>query len=191
MGKKRQKNDRLCLVLNKNGLAIDVAHVTKVVSKVLSKRAEILDPVTWDRYTMEKWIERGASPDSCILAGSHSFESPQVAVCTHYDGTYPVVINCNKANVLKRDGYRCSYCGKKNSLTVDHVVPQCEGGRDVWRNLVASCQSCNNRKDRMSVREFCAQMGCEIPEPWNPNANPWLFKAGYMKVPESWKQFIK
>jgi len=187
MGKK--KNGRLCLVLNKNGLAIDVGSVSHVIRKVQGKRAVILDPVTFERYTIEQWVARGASSDTCIHA-ERSFDAPEVVVCTFYDDTHPVVINCNKANVLKRDGYRCSYCGKKTNLTVDHVVPQCEGGRLVWNNLVASCQSCNNMKDRMSVEEFCAQMGCEIPHAWNPNAAPWLFKAGYMEVPKSWKQFI-
>lgn len=189
MGKNR-KNGKYCLVLNKNGLAIDVSPVSHVIKKVQGERAAILDPVTWTRYTIEEWVARGASLDTCINAGSHSFDPPEIAICNFYDGTHPVLINLNKSNVLKRDGYRCVYCGARAS-TVDHIVPQCEKGPDSWKNMVACCGSCNNRKDRMPVKEFCEQMGCDVPDPWNPNAAPWLFKAGQMHIPDCWKQFIR
>jgi hypothetical protein len=48
--------------------------------------------------------------------------------------------------VLKRDGFRCRYCGASpvgDPLHVDHVVPQSRGGSDDIENLVASCQQCN------------------------------------------------
>jgi len=42
----------------------------------------------------------------------------------------------------------CVYCGKTyelSKLTIDHVHPRSMGGGDL-RNLVAACQSCNQRK---------------------------------------------
>jgi len=189
MGK---KIDNWCLVLNKNGLAVNLSKVSKVIKKVQGGRASILDFSTWTKYTMDEWVDRGATSNGCIEAGSRRFDIPEIVICNYYKGTYPVIINCSKPNICKRDGYKCCYCGVKRDLTVDHIVPQCEGGRLTWKNSVCSCQSCNNRKDRMSVDEFCRQIGCEVPKPWNPNAAPWLFKIGYQNdLPECWKPFIR
>jgi 5-methylcytosine-specific restriction endonuclease McrA len=47
--------------------------------------------------------------------------------------------------VLKRDGYRCRYCGAP-ATTVDHVVPRSRGGSDDPTNLVAACARCNRAK---------------------------------------------
>jgi 5-methylcytosine-specific restriction endonuclease McrA len=48
--------------------------------------------------------------------------------------------------VFKRDRHACQYCGKRGELTIDHVHPRSRGGEDTWENLVAACQTCNNRK---------------------------------------------
>jgi 5-methylcytosine-specific restriction endonuclease McrA len=56
-------------------------------------------------------------------------------------------------NLFIRDEYTCQYCNRtkqqlKHSefLTRDHVVPRHAGGKDVWENVVASCNTCNNKK---------------------------------------------
>ena len=56
-------------------------------------------------------------------------------------------------NLFIRDQYTCQYCGRtkqqiKHSefLTRDHVIPRHMGGKDVWENVVTSCNSCNNKK---------------------------------------------
>ncbi|MGX4533183.1 HNH endonuclease [Clostridioides difficile] len=49
--------------------------------------------------------------------------------------------------VLRRDGYQCRYCHRKdNELTVDHVTPTSLGGADTPENLVACCMDCNAGK---------------------------------------------
>ncbi len=56
-------------------------------------------------------------------------------------------VELTRRNILKRDGYRCQYCGiAKTPLTVDHVVPKNRGGIDSWENLVCACVRCNNKK---------------------------------------------
>ncbi|HOQ54045.1 MAG TPA: HNH endonuclease [Micropruina sp.] len=52
---------------------------------------------------------------------------------------------CTLPNVLRRDGFRCAYCGRR-AATRDHVVPRSQGGPSTWLNLVAACASCNGRK---------------------------------------------
>lgn len=51
--------------------------------------------------------------------------------------------------ILKRDGFKCRYCGAtpdQRVLHVDHVVPVVEGGDNSPMNLVTACQPCNGGK---------------------------------------------
>ncbi|MGI9001730.1 MAG: HNH endonuclease [Pseudonocardia sp.] len=50
-----------------------------------------------------------------------------------------------RAGVLRRDGRRCAYCGKR-AETIDHVVPRSRGGTHTWDNCVAACRTCNSHK---------------------------------------------
>jgi len=47
-----------------------------------------------------------------------------------------------------RDGYCCRYCGQEDPpLSIDHIVPRCQGGGDELENLAVACRSCNSRKN--------------------------------------------
>jgi len=62
----------------------------------------------------------------------------------------------NRHRILSRDHYRCQYCGKRGTafdLTLDHILPRSRGGRTVAENLVAACQTCNNRKGDRTPEE--------------------------------------
>lgn len=50
------------------------------------------------------------------------------------------------SGVLRRDGYRCAYCGEHNATTMDHVLPRSQGGPTTWLNAVAACFDCNQAK---------------------------------------------
>lgn len=53
-------------------------------------------------------------------------------------------------NVFLRDRFSCQYCGARDELTFDHVIPRSKGGLTVWNNVVAACSPCNLRKgDRL------------------------------------------
>lgn len=59
--------------------------------------------------------------------------------------------------LMRREGGRCYYCfGPLNekTLTIDHVVPFCAGGRDRLDNLVACCFPCNVAKGGGTAEEF-------------------------------------
>ena len=51
--------------------------------------------------------------------------------------------------ILRRDGYRCVYCGaepRRSYLEIDHVIPRKLGGATHPSNLVTACRPCNNGK---------------------------------------------
>jgi 5-methylcytosine-specific restriction endonuclease McrA len=73
---------------------------------------------------------------------------PSVIKLGHYRRIPYKNIILSRKNILRRDGYRCQYCGTTATpLTVDHIVPRSLGGHDTWENLVAACVRCNNTKD--------------------------------------------
>jgi 5-methylcytosine-specific restriction endonuclease McrA len=49
-------------------------------------------------------------------------------------------------NVFLRDRFTCQYCGDREDLTFDHVIPRSRGGQTLWENVVAACSDCNLRK---------------------------------------------
>jgi len=96
-------------------------------------------------------------------------------------------IELSRKNILKRDGFRCQYCGHKaTNLTIDHVIPKSRGGTDNWENLVAACHKCNNRKGNRTPEEANMTL---INKPRKPHHI--LFIKQYMgKVDDNWKPFL-
>ncbi len=56
----------------------------------------------------------------------------------------------SRTRLMIRDGGLCAYCRKPGD-TVDHVIPQCEGGKTTWDNTVIACRRCNHKKGRKTV----------------------------------------
>lgn len=52
-----------------------------------------------------------------------------------------------RADILRRDGYRCNMCGTSAQhgavLHVDHIVAVSRGGKTIMNNLQTLCQACN------------------------------------------------
>jgi 5-methylcytosine-specific restriction protein A len=51
-----------------------------------------------------------------------------------------------RAEVLRRDGYRCWLCGGLGADSADHLVRVADGGGDSLANLRAAHLSCNARR---------------------------------------------
>jgi len=49
---------------------------------------------------------------------------------------------------------RCIYCGSKDRLTVDHILPKSRGGPDSPDNAVWVCQKCNRSKGSKRLYEW-------------------------------------
>lgn len=69
-------------------------------------------------------------------------------------------ISENRLKILERDKWECFYCFKKlneDNYVLEHVVSRPEG-KNTYRNLVASCRTCNNKKDKLNVDDFLRQL---------------------------------
>ncbi|MCM3500926.1 HNH endonuclease [Microbacterium sp. P26] len=60
-----------------------------------------------------------------------------------------------RADILRRDGYRCRMCGRAAdhgiTLHVDHIIPISRNGRSIPENLQTLCQDCNLGKSNRFV----------------------------------------
>lgn len=55
----------------------------------------------------------------------------------------------SRSGVLRRDDFKCGYCGKKAS-TLDHIFPKSRvpygQNADTWLNSISACSPCNSKK---------------------------------------------
>lgn len=62
--------------------------------------------------------------------------------------------------IYLRDHFVCQYCGRDlhaatpRDVTLDHLVPQCEGGRHESSNLITACLACNSRRQHKPWRRY-------------------------------------
>ena len=85
-----------------------------------------------------------------LHAASVALATPSVIRLSRYVRVpYRNRVPLTRAALMRRDNYRCAYCGRR-AETIDHVVPRSRGGQHAWENCVASCTICNHRKaDRL------------------------------------------
>lgn len=65
-----------------------------------------------------------------------------------------------------RDGLACVYCGAAvedgAQLSLDHVIPHCQGGDNKSTNLLTSCKRCNSSRGARSVEDFCVAVAAYL-----------------------------
>ena len=118
------------LVLNATERPLAVVPARRAVVLVLKEKAEIVH-----RNGAEFRSERRIVPVSAVIRLVHYVRVP-------FRATAPL----SRRAVFARDGHRCQYCAG-TAENLDHVLPRSRGGPHTWENVVASCRSCNARKE--------------------------------------------
>jgi len=97
----------------------------------------------------------------------------------------------NRANVLLRDNHECQYCRVKlerKNFTFDHIIPVSQGGKTNWKNIVACCVPCNQKKGSRTPKQAGIKLN---KEPYVPDNFEILNKNSSTRtLPEEWKDYL-
>lgn len=144
---------------------------------------DAIKAVFLDRVNIVSEYERA------VHSPSFEMKLPSVVALKSYvkPALYPAF---TRFNVFLRDCFCCQYCGEKDELTFDHLIPRSRGGLTRWDNVVAACAPCNLRKGGKLPRE--ARMW-PAQKPYRPtvhelHSNGRLFPPNYLH--ESWLDYL-
>jgi 5-methylcytosine-specific restriction endonuclease McrA len=158
------------LVLNQNYEAISVCTVRRAFLLIFLKKAELID----------------ALEDEYIRSSLNFFEVPSIIRLKNYVKVPHRKVSLSRANIFRRDGEQCVYCGTHKDLTIDHVIPRSKGGIDSWENLVTACHSCNSHKGNRTPEEAGMTM---IRKPFKPSYI-FFMREFNGKIRETWKPYL-
>lgn len=157
------------LVLNATYEPLCVVSSRRALVLVLDERAEMLHPAERLYHS-----ERMVIPEPSVVRLSRYVRVP-----------YQTRVALNRRAVFARDGHRCQYCGA-DAENIDHVMPRSRGGPHSWENVVASCRSCNSRKENRTPNEAGFVLRCH---PTQPRERMWALMAGG-SVRADWEQYL-
>ncbi|MDQ7054911.1 MAG: HNH endonuclease [candidate division KSB1 bacterium] len=159
------------LILNQNYEPIGVINAKKALILIYLGKAEL--------------IER--RPDWAIRTVKENYPYPSIVRLIAFVRLPRRGVILSRKNILKRDGFRCQYCGRRNKpLTVDHVIPKKRGGVDSWENLVCACVECNNKKGHRTPEEANMPL---LREPKRPSYLFFIYQH-IGKIDECWKPYL-
>ena len=156
------------LVLNSDYSPINVTSFKRGFNLVFKGKAEVVQ-----------------STGEPIITYLGEFLRPVIIRLLDYIHYRPKKISVSKNRIMKRDKFRCVYCGSQRHLTIDHVLPKSRGGRTSWDNVVTACHKCNNKKDNKTPEEAGLQMKVN---PKQPNHISFITKDN--KYHEKWKPYL-
>jgi 5-methylcytosine-specific restriction endonuclease McrA len=157
------------LLLNASFEPLCVVSVRRAVVLVLKDKAEIVA-----RNGAELHSERTVMAVPSVIRLVHFVRVP-------YRNRVPL----SRRAVFARDGHRCQYCSHA-AENIDHVVPRSRGGEHAWENVVASCRSCNARKEDRTL----AEAGLRLRRnPVAPHTSLWLVATAGSLDP-AWEPFL-
>lgn len=180
-----------CLVLNGSWFPIGIESAKNSICKAYAGRADIVGQVegSYQLFTFSEWIRQPIPEGAEVVHAARMILRIPDVIRKPYDRLHIQKLPLNASSLFVRDGFKCWYCGTEHDLTIDHIIPKCNGGKSSWKNLITCCKSCNSAKGHMPVEKFCESKGCAVPHPVNVGCFPWLKELG-KKYPDSWKRWL-
>lgn len=191
--------DARVLVLNRFYAAIRVVHAKRAFSLLFRDLAEVIqvDDGVYSTYDFDSWqeistLQREFEPEQqdWIKTVRAEIAVPRIIRLFRYDRLPIQHVKLNRRNLFARDKNACQYCGSlfpTSDLTLDHVHPRAQGGRDSWENLVCACVRCNARKGGRTPDQARMKL---IREPVRPRRHPMISVRLRNAKYASWKAFL-
>ncbi len=157
---------------------------------VLNASYEPLNITTWQRaavLVLKGKAEQVENNHSRMLAAGFPF--PTVVRLRYYVNVPYKEIPLTRRNILHRDNHTCQYCGSKEELTIDHVLPRSRKGNDSWENFVTACVRCNIKKGSRTPTEAGMPL---IHRPTRPHSSLYFEVSKHLKsgVNEEWRKYV-
>ena len=190
------------LKLNKNYYPIEVTTAKNAFEMLYANRAEVVVVENTNYYTydfnswaeiseLKKELKEYSDINDFIYTTYLTLQIPQVIRSLYYDKKNIFKNKLNRKNIFLRDNNTCQYCGKKFStqeLTIDHVIPKCQGGTNRWDNLVCCCVKCNRSKGGRTPEQANMHL---IRKPIKPLFSPTVkITIGKQQKYKDWHHFI-
>jgi 5-methylcytosine-specific restriction endonuclease McrA len=141
------------LVLNTASIPISIVPYKRILNRVHNGSAHVVKSYegTWIKSAGFDVSMFSSGFERCSSASCIEMPIPSVIQCMHtnYIPQFTNVLPFTRKNLYIRDRGRCAYCLKKlslQSLSFDHVIPRCLGGKTCWDNIVLACFRCNAKK---------------------------------------------
>lgn len=158
------------LVLNQDYQPLSVCSVQRSMKLIFLEKAELLHD----------------DPSKELRSIRQSFQFPSVIRLRNYIRVPYSKIVLSRRNVMRRDDFKCQYCGKRSELTIDHVIPKSRGGKDTWENLITACDKCNVKKGSRTPKEAGMSLS---HKPYRPIPIT-FFRDSSGGVQEPWKPYL-
>lgn len=130
-----------------------------------------------------------ASYDLEVHSPSLDMKIPSVIALRQYvkQNEFPAF---TRFNLFLRDGFQCQYCGSREHLTFDHVIPRRLGGKTSWENILTACAPCNMKKGGRTPEEAGMQMRLKPirPTSWQLQQRGKRFPPNYLH--ETWRDYL-
>jgi len=182
------------LILNQNYYPLSVEGVKRTIKHFIDG-AEALDPVTYQRFTFDEWIELYTIRDPLKTIRSQKlwFLIPEILILGS-DFMPTAKRRFSKRKVFTRDSLKCGYCLCKltsENKTIDHVIPFSKGGKTTYKNIVSCCLDCNGKKADRTYEEMRTAHGWKLHHKLiDPDKNI-LYHVPTSKVMDSWGSFLE
>jgi 5-methylcytosine-specific restriction endonuclease McrA len=163
----------------------DWAYFCPVCQEVRKKRDEIGEGHTCI-HCRSKLGQVAKDCEDGIRTINTIFRVPTVIQEGRFDKLPTQKVHYNRRAIYRRDNDTCQYCGKKkptSELSLDHVLPRCQGGLTTWENIVVACTECNAKKAGRTPKEASMKL---LRQPKKPRYN---FFPGDIRV-KDWEQFL-
>lgn len=162
--------NRSVLVLNANYSPMTICTAKRAICMEFLNKVEVL-----------------ASYEDIVRSPSISLNLPSIIKIKDYVRYDNLSVDLNRKNLLERDNHTCQYCGiSSGPMTIDHIIPKSQGGKESWENLVTACRPCNQKKGNQRPTE----VGMNLKKkPKHPNRLQ-FFQRFAKEKQKDWKPYL-